>query len=170
MIDEMNTHPEYGMIAPEMINSDGVILLSARSFPTALEKFYKAVPIKSIQQKGERMEVQNPPYPGAKSYPVDYIVSAFWLMRPEIVDRVGMLDEKIFYAPEDAEYCIRVWKAGYKVAFCPKARIIHECQRLSKKKLISKINWEHIKGLAYMFRKHSYIFRAGQLRASFAQD
>ena len=167
LINVMDTNSDYGILGPTMITSSGVIQMSARSFPTMLEKFCKAVPVKRIQAIGERMEVQPPPQAEADSYPVDYLMSACWLIKPEVLTAAGLLDEKIFYAPEDAEYCIRVWKAGYKVAFCPKARIIHEWQRLSKKKLISKINLEHIKGLVYMFQKHHYFFSADKLRKTF---
>ena len=166
LVEEMEIHPEYGIIGPTMITSSGLIQMSARCFPTLLEKIYKAVPIKAIQKKGENMELQVSPYPDAVSYPVDYLMSACWLIREDVIEKVGLLDENIFYAPEDAEYCIRVWKAGYQVAFCPKARIIHEWQRLSKKKLISKMNLEHIKGLAYMFNKHQYLFDADKIRNS----
>lgn len=167
LIKEMQGHPEYGLIGPTMVTSQGLVQMSARAFPTALEKLYKAIPIKALQVKGEAMENQNPDNPGAESYPVDYLMSACWLIKPDLLDEVGLLDEKIFYAPEDAEYCIRVWKAGYQVAFCPDATIIHEWQRLSKKKLFSKVNWEHIKGLIYMFRKHHYFASTNQLKKTF---
>ena len=42
--------------------------------------------------------------------PVGYLMSACWMMRPTLFDEVGLLDENIFYAPEDVEFCIRVWK------------------------------------------------------------
>ena len=161
---EMKSHPEYGIIGPTLVTSGGVVQMSARAFPTVLEKFYKAVPIAKVQAKGEAMERQLPEDENAVSYPVDYLMSACWLVRPEVFDEAGFLDEKIFYAPEDAEFCIRVWKAGYEVAFCPGARIIHEWQRLSKKKLISRMNWEHIKGLGHMFRKHRYLVSADSIR------
>ena len=169
LIMEMEKNPSYGVIGPTLVSSSGLVQMSARCFPTALEKFYKAVPIKRIQAKGEKMEIQSPTSPDAVSYPVDYLMSAFWLIRPDTLSKAGMLDEKIFYAPEDAEYCINVWKNGYQVAFCPSAVIIHEWQRLSKKKLFSKMNWEHIKGLCYMFKKHHYFFSAKKLRASFGR-
>lgn len=167
LIEQLEEHPKYGIIGPEMITSSGMIQMSARCFPTVMEKVYKGIPIKSLQVKGEEMEIQRPPYPGAESYPVDYLMSACWLIRPKVLETAGLLDENIFYAPEDTEYCIRVWKSGYQVAFCPCARIIHEWQRLSKKKLISKMNWEHIKGLGYMFKKHHYFFTAKRLKESF---
>lgn len=167
MAGEMSKHPEYGIIGPRMITSDGVVQTSARAFPTLKEKLYKGIPIAALQRKGEKMEKQA--VRNADSYPVDYLMSACWMIRPEALKKVGLLDEKIFYAPEDAEYCIQMWKSGYQVAFCPKAQIIHEWQRLSKKKLISKINWEHIKGLAYMFAKHKYAFSTEKLKKSFPQ-
>lgn len=167
LIDELKENEKYGLIGPKMITSSGVVQMSARSFPTLLEKFCKAFPSEKIQNKGYAMEVQNPPKEGMDSYPVDYLMSACWLLKPETINDTGLLDEKIFYAPEDAEYCIRVWKSGYQVAYCPSAQIIHEWQRLSKKKLISKMNWEHLKGLAYMFRKHNYLFTTNKLKKEF---
>ena len=167
MIGELKLHPEYGMIGPEMKTSSGLVQMSARAFPTLLEKIYKAVPSKSLQRKGEEMEIQVAPCKDAVSYSVDYLMSACWLLRPEVLKCAGLLDEKIFYAPEDAEYCIRIWKTGFCVAFCPKAQIIHEWQRLSKKKFISKMNWVHICGLAYMFRKHHYLLSTKNLKKQF---
>lgn len=167
LVYEMEQHPKYGMIGPLMASSNGVEQMSARAFPTMLEKIYKAIPSEKCNKKGEAMEKQLPPSGNPDSYPVDYLMSACWLIKPEALNKAGLLDENIFYAPEDAEYCIRIWKSGYQVAFCPKARIIHEWQRLSKKKLISKMNWEHIKGLAYMFKKHNYLMTTDKMKKSF---
>lgn len=167
MIEELEKNEMYGLIGPKMRTASGVVQMSARAFPTLLEKIYKAFPSESIQAKGYAMEVQKPDKEGMESYPVDYLMSACWLLKPEAIKAAGLLDEKIFYAPEDAEYCIRIWKSGYQVAYCPEAQIIHEWQRLSKKKLISKMNWEHIKGLAYMFYKHHYLFTTNELKKKF---
>ena len=166
---EMALHKEYGLIGPQMVTSKGLVQISARSFPTVMEKICKGIPVKSIQKIGEQMEIQCPGKEDKSSYPVDYLMSACWLIHPEALSKTGHLDEKIFYAPEDAEYCIRMWKAGYQIAFCPKAEIIHEWQRLSKRKLFSKINWEHIKGLLYMFKKHRYLFTTKNLKSRFPE-
>lgn len=167
LVAQMEQHREYGIIGPKMVTSKGLVQMSARSFPTIIEKICKAMPIKSIQSIGENMEEQKPKNIESSSYPVDYLMSACWLIRPEALDKAGYLDEKIFYAPEDAEYCIRMWKCGYSVAYCPKAQIIHEWQRLSKRKMISKMNYEHIKGLIYMFKKHHYAFSAQRMKKKF---
>jgi len=125
-------------------------------------KLYKAFPNKKVQDIGEKLE--NYDFSMEREYyEVDYLIGACWIMRKEIIEEVGLLDEKIFYAPEDVDYCARVWRAGYKVVFCKDAQIIHEWQRISKKKLISKMNWEHIKGLIYYFNKYKYISNSDKI-------
>ena len=91
---------------------------------------------------------------------VDYAISACWLLRKEIFFRVGLLDEKIFYSPEDVDYCIRVWKNGYQVHYVPQVSIVHDAQELSKPKglFLNKFTFRHIKGLLYLFIKHKYVF------------
>ena len=56
-----------------------------------------------------------------------------------MIEDIDLLDEKIFYALEDLEYCIRAWVNGYKVLYCKNVSIIHSWQRLSKKYLLSTI-------------------------------
>lgn len=157
LIHELREHSDYGIVGPCLLSEDGNVQKSGRNIPTLPEKLLKAIPLKSIQKLGERLET-----PATKSglgpYEVGYLMSACWLMRHEMLEQVGLLDEKIFYAPEDAEYCIRVWKSGYKVVYCPQASIRHIWQRISRKKFISRINWEHVKGLVYMFSKHNCWF------------
>ena len=98
------------------------------------------------------------------AYPVGYLLSACWLMKPLLLEKVGLFDEEIFYAPEDVEFCIRVWKKGLRVMHCPKAKILHHWQRLSRKRLFSIHNYKHIKGLFYMFIKHRYCFSNKKIR------
>lgn len=170
LISEFEKNPKYGLIGPEMHSSNGIVQMSARAFPTLLEKIYKAVPSKNLQKKGEVMEKQIPPHPNMESYAVDYLMSACWLIKPEVFKSAGLFDEKIFYAPEDAEFCIRVWKSGYQVAFCPSSKIVHEWQRLSKRKFISKMNFEHVKGLIYMFNKYHYLMTTDKMKRTFKGD
>ena len=170
MIRYLDNNPDCGIVGPRMVTSNNVVQISGRCFPTVTEKFCKAVPLKCVQAIGEAKEELVPKNVVVGAYSVDYLMSACWMISKNVIDSVGLLDEKIFYAPEDVEYCIRVWKKGYEVVYYPEAQIIHEWQRLSKKKLFSKMNYEHIKGLAYMFKKHKYFFSARRMKNSFPQN
>ena len=153
LISILKTGASNAITGPNMVNLDGVEQVSAKRIPTAALKFCKAFPVRRIQEIGERNE-RYEFSDGKRCYPVGYLISACWMMKKEVVKKLGPLDEKIFYSPEDVEYCVRAWKNGLRVLYCPEAKIIHATQRISKKKLISKHNWEHLKGLVYFFNKY----------------
>ena len=151
LIDKLKKDESIGIIGPQLVCSDGRIQNSGRNLPTPKEKILKILPFKKIQELAinlEKVSMQN------DTYEVGYLMSACWLMPRSIIEKIGFLDGKIFYAPEDAEYCMRAWQYGYKVVFSKDVYIIHEWQRISRKKIISKINYEHIKGLIYFWKKY----------------
>lgn len=162
LIRALDLDEKNAIAGPSMVNLEGEDLVSAKKIPTAFIKFCKAFPVSRIQQIGEDKEKYDF-NTGEDVYPVGYLISACWMIKRKLMNDIGMLDEKIFYSPEDVEYCVRTWKKGYRVIYCPKAKIIHATQRISKKKLISRHNWEHIKGLFYFFRKYNLFFSNEQI-------
>ena len=162
MIDVLEIDARNGIVGPKMETSEGVLQNSGRHIPTIKEKIYKVLPFKSAQNKANHMERYDD-IKGDVVRPVGYLMSACWLIKQEVIEDVGLLDENIFYAPEDVEYCIRVWRSNFRVLYDNNSSIIHEWQRLSRKKLISKHNYEHIKGLLYMYRKHKFLFNADKI-------
>ena len=84
-------------------------------------------------------------------------------MRRSLLDAVGLLDERIFYSPEDVDYCVRVWKAGYKIVYEPSATAVHDAQEISRGKKLSRFTVSHARGLAYYFLKHRYLLSRKRL-------
>lgn len=152
LIRVLDETPDSGIVGPRLIGPDGTVQPSARRIPLPWVKLLKAAPVKAWRKKAEAWEA----LPGREEdvQAAGYLMSACWLMRRALVETVGYLDERIFYAPEDVEYCIRVWKHGLRVLYDKRAAVRHEWQRLSRKKRFSRHNWEHIKGLLHMYRKH----------------
>lgn len=155
----ITTNHDIGVVGPTLIGIDGNPQLSGRNFPTVPIKVGKAMPIKSLEEKASKAEIPTSPIINGFQ-DVDYLLSACWFIRMDVLKQVGLLDENIFYAPEDVDWCMRCHKAGYRVVRCYEAEIIHEYQRISHKKLFSSTNREHIKGLFYYFKKHRYAFVA----------
>ena len=148
-----------GVLGPTMASSGGKVQLSGRALPTIAIKLGKACPFGGFSSRAAEAERPNAPIlDGLQD--VGYLLSACWFMPYSSLDAVGLLDERIFYAPEDVDWCVRCHGAGLRVVLCYNARIVHEYQRLSHKRLFSKTNLEHVKGLAYYFRKHGYLLRA----------
>lgn len=56
----------------------------------------------------------------------DYQTGCAFLLRREIIDKVGTFDERYFAYWEDADLCLRVRKKGYKVVCVQRAKIWHK--------------------------------------------
>jgi O-antigen biosynthesis protein len=57
---------------------------------------------------------------------VDYCSAAFLMTRRKLFAQMGGLD--IAFSPgyfEDGDYCIRLWRAGWRVVYLPKVAILH---------------------------------------------
>jgi len=82
---------------------------------------------------------------------VDWICSCFMVISRDLLQAIGMLDEKFFFGWEDADLCVRATRSGYKVLYVPGSGIWHKGWGASKK--------ERLKGrpLYYATRGH-FIF------------
>lgn len=158
MIAFLKNNPAYGMAGPRLVNAQGDMQYSARNIPTLREKFLKVLPFKAARKKAALLEHTDYDKKG-DVFAVGYVVSACLLMSAQTYEKVGFLDEKIFYAPDDAEYCMRCWAAGLKVAYFKKCTVLHYWQRISRKKVFSRHNYEHIKGLLHLKRKYGKSLR-----------
>lgn len=145
-----------GIVAPRLNYPDGRLQKSVDVFPTIARKIQRRLALR-------RMEAAEKPAVGVID--VDYAIAACWLMPREPVDAVGPLDEAIFYAPEDVDYCIRMWSAGYRVLYDSNTVAIHHAQEISRTLIPRRAALSHAAGLVYLFRKHGYAFgRAGLYR------
>jgi GT2 family glycosyltransferase len=156
MLAFMDEHPEAGLCGCKMYGKDGCIQDSCRPYPSIKGKLNAG---SQILLEKLRLPFSFCPavfYDKNRTYPfeVDYVIGACQLIRKKAQQEVGLLDEKIFYGPEDADFCFRMKQAGYKVYYIPQVRIFHAYQRISLHRVFSKMNGKHILGLCYYFWKH----------------
>ncbi len=58
--------------------------------------------------------------------PVDFLTGCALLVGREVLERVGLLDERFFAYYEETEWCVRAKKAGYTCWLVPEAKIWHK--------------------------------------------
>ncbi len=146
LVDGIAKIPEpdsLGILHPKLVYPDGEFQESARRFPTVYTKIYRLMRMEERRTLDESIDEVL----AGQITPVDYAMSAAWLVPRRTFDRIGYLDERIFYSPEDVEFCARVWKNGLKVWYYPEVQIVHNCQRITSKKPLSKLGLSHMKGL-----------------------
>lgn len=151
LLSYLETHARCGLVAPRLVYPDGRPQLSVDRFPTLWRKLARLVSLKALER--------TLPDSGADLHPceVDYAISAFWLLRRELLDEVGLLDERYFYAPEDVDYCLSIWLSGYSVVYHPQIQAVHVAQELSRGHRVNRFTLHHALGLLRYFLKHRYL-------------
>ncbi len=157
LIEYSRQNPEAGIVVPKLTYASGNFQLSCDVFPTLWQKAKRFLFLKNMEAQDTELKSQQAPVD------VDYAISACWLITRECVDKTGLLDEKIFYSPEDVDYCIRVWKSGFKITYVPSVQMIHDAQELSRGFKLSKFHFSHLGGLFYLFKKHRYFWSLDRL-------
>jgi GT2 family glycosyltransferase len=143
---------DVGMIAPRLVLPDGSVQNSVKRFPAFWHKLLKLPGILLDLPLCNADFYEGFPFPQEKE--VDAAISACWFFRRDLVQSIGYLDEKIFYSPEDLDYCLRVRKAHKKVVYFPTLTVLHHTQQISHKNPLSLLSISHFFGLLYYFRKH----------------
>jgi len=162
LVRDMDKNPEVGLIGAKLIHPDGSLQYSCREFPTIFSKFVFRR-FRGLRERFLRKEEyldwghDNPAYVG-------YVIGACQLIRREAMEEVGFLDERVFYGPEDVDYCLRMWKAGWRVLYDPEAVVIHRMSRITyghffSRQILNPIFWKHVRALVVYFAKHRYLFQ-----------
>ena len=151
MMEYMDAHPEVGIAGCRLVDADGLVQESCKPYPGIGEK------VRSLLHRHgyryaygiERMQHRFEP---------EYLIGACQMFRREAYEKTGELDEKIFYGPEDADFCLRVRAAGYHLVYLPEYTIRHHCQRITRRKLLSPMALKHIHGLLHLYIKYKRFF------------
>ena len=127
MLDFFREHPEVGLAGCKILNPDGTFELACRrSFPTPWVAFTKLFGLASLMPKSKVFGRYNLTYlDPEKSYEVDAISGSFMMVRRDVVQSVGGLDEEFFMYGEDLDWCYRIQHAGWKISYVPSTSIIH---------------------------------------------
>lgn len=56
---------------------------------------------------------------------IDFITGCALMIKREVIDKIGLLDDRFFAFYEDADWCQKAKKAGYKVVYVPFGGVWH---------------------------------------------
>ncbi len=115
-----------GACGPQLRNPDGSIQPSVRSDPTFASLLHQYTPLRMLR-------VFRPAYRRYKRADLDFetacdvdtVMGAALSVRRRVLAEVGPMDERFFVYHEEADLCLRIRQAGYRVRFEPAATITH---------------------------------------------
>jgi GT2 family glycosyltransferase len=115
--------PAAGVAGPLVRSPAGRVEDSVRRFPTAASLVKKLF-----------VERREPEYPTDRgAIEVDWVAGMFMLFRSDAYAALGGFDEGYFLYYEDVDICRRLWAAGRRVVFQPRAEVTHDARRASRR-------------------------------------
>ena len=119
MVQFMEANLDVGVSSCLVEKEDGSIdFASHRGFPTPYASF-----LYFFLKDDSLYHLTNKDF--SKPHEVDAISGAFFLVRKNVLDKVGYFDEDYFLYAEDIDLCFRIKKTGYKIVYVPSTKIIH---------------------------------------------
>ena len=123
LVEFLEAHPSIGMVGSRLLNLDGSFQTSAFRFPSTLGEFENWVRLGFVTTALEpyRVPMQEMSMPRR----VDWVSGASLMLRREVADEIGPMDEGFFLYFEETEYCHRARKAGWDIWHVPASEVTH---------------------------------------------
>ena len=123
LVRAMDQWPNAGLIGPGFVSRDGSKDLSTFRLIRPLSELVRSASTGPISRLLTKYDVHLRTT-DAVAEP-DWIGFAGVLIRREVIEQVGLLDEGFFMYFEDTDYCKRVRNAGWTILYWPSATIVH---------------------------------------------
>lgn len=165
MLSFMETHPACGICGCKLHSADGEIQDSCRRLPSLRYKILNVLEVLASRLSfmacmrprlaaWNRSQFYHEEMEGTEAFQVEYLIGACQLIRRKVIEQIGLLDERIFYGPEDADFCFRASKKGWQIYYLPSVSFRHDYQKITNRRIFSRMGWVHTKALFYFFWKY----------------
>ncbi len=154
LLEAADAHPQAGIIAPKLLNPDGSLQHSCRRFPTPAAALFRHTFLGRLFPNNRwAAEYVMADWPHNEAREVDWVSGACMLIRRELYEEIGALDEGFFWGCEDVDYCLRGHRAGWKVVYTPRPAIVHRIGASSDKRPTRTVIDFH-RSMQRLHRKH----------------
>ena len=123
LIEALRERPDVGIVSPRIEWPDGTPQVKDLHFITPLSEMLAAAQTGPLSKLLARHVVSREVSDKAK--PSEWVSFACALLRRELIEDIGLLDEGYYLYFDDVDYCQRAWNAGWQVLTWPAARIAH---------------------------------------------
>ncbi|MBI4810027.1 MAG: glycosyltransferase family 2 protein [Ignavibacteriales bacterium] len=79
-------------------------------------------------------------------------------MKRAVIEKIGMLDESYYIYGEDADWCVRASRAGFKLIYLPSAMIYHKLSVSSGGHLSWFKNWNKLKSQLRLLSRYAKFY------------
>jgi len=123
LVTFMDQHPKVGIAGSSIENEDGSLWPFAFRFGSIWSEFERSVrfaPFSWLLKN--KIIAKTMPQVAA---PTDWVAGACMMVRREVIDTIGLMDEKYFLYFEEVDYCLGAKRKGWPCWYVPQSRVMH---------------------------------------------
>lgn len=154
-LEYFQKNPDCSVLGPKLVFDNGKLQPSAGNLPTPFNVVCWILGLSLVPGLAPLTTPFHPNYKEffAKEREVGWIMGAFFMVKKEVIEKVGGFDEKIFMYLEEVEFCKRIKNGGFQVWYVPEIKVIH-LHGASSNFDNSPAFIQELKGLKYYFGKY----------------
>jgi N-acetylglucosaminyl-diphospho-decaprenol L-rhamnosyltransferase len=146
----LQTFPRLGAAGAQLLNADGSCQPSWGHFPSLWTEVPGVNRLKSSAP--EALEYNLLQNTKSSVLSVDWVSGACLMIRRKAMDQVGLLDEDYWLYTEEADWCFRAQKAGWKIGWLPTAQIVHKARAASRQRYTETMIHFHRSRLLFLLK------------------
>ena len=158
LCEAMRDLPRAAVVAPKLLNADGSVQHTARTFPTLASALARRTILGRTRwgMRNLRSHLGPALNSAPKAAPVDWTLGAAMLIRGEALERLQGFDERYFLYCEDVDFCARAWQRGLQTIYFPGVSFRHEYQRASRRSwdLTSRATRAHLRSTIRLMQSY----------------
>lgn len=121
--DFLQNRPLVGLAGARSEDPDGTAQECSFSFPSLLREFASGLRLGAFDRLfAHRLRSFGTP---EKAVEVDWVSGAALMIRREVLEQIGLLDEGYFLYFEETDFAVRAKRAGWRCWHIPESRIVH---------------------------------------------
>jgi len=130
-VEWMRANPGCGVAGAQLLHPDGRKQNSIANFPSLTTELLNKFVLRALWPKrfpGKEQEYREP-------VEVESVIGAFFLVRREVWEKLGGMDERFFFFLEETDFCLRARQAGFATMHLPQAHVWHGQGQTAKQNL-----------------------------------
>ncbi len=130
LVDFLRREPEYGGVAPRLVNADGSVQKSCMRFPgLAVGFLYDSWLDRRFGRSRAVRRYFMEDFDHLHDADVDQPPGACLLLRRDLLARIGGFDESLFLFFNDVELCRAIHDQGYRLRYLARPEVLHHVGR-----------------------------------------
>lgn len=126
MIEFMSKDQSIGILGPKLLYNDRTLQPSCRQFPTLFSQILVLLKLHNLfPQFGPIKRYYMLDFKYDIPAQVDQVMGACFLVKRELIEKIGLFDEKYWIWFEEVDYCKRAKQADYQIVYIPYAHVLH---------------------------------------------